>query len=514
MKIKRFVAPDMRTVLRMVRDEQGADAVILSNRPVPGGIEVVAATDYDEQLAQDALKSLLPQKPATALDQSREADISLPAQLAGALRAAAPPPVVDERPALIPEALVKAIAAKSAAPAPAPAAAPATVAGKRADFSAFLAEAKERIARSASSEMPPSETVRPAPATRAPAAAFMDPEPTVAPTAAALDAQARATHREAEAVARRSAPRAVRISPWDEDPSLLQVRAELVEMREMMEREMQRMTGERLRGSPARALALDALASYGCEDALAREVAAKIPAEADPARARGLMLGQLAHLLPVASFDPLRTPGVVALVGPTGAGKTTTLAKLAARYAAEHGPRDVALITTDTQRPGGREQLHAYGRQFGLTVVEAGSEEALHEALHRLRDYPLVLVDTAGHGQRDRAMVGQLNWLRHAGKVRTMLVMPANAHSADLDEVIRRFGFVAPEAAILTKLDETGRLGAALSVLVRHQLPLAYTTDGQNVPDDLSTAEASRLVLKLEELRRAGDRPAEDADAA
>jgi flagellar biosynthesis protein FlhF len=509
MKIKRFVAPDMRTVLRMVREEQGADAVILSNRPVPGGIEVVAATDYDEQLAQDALKSLLPQKPATALDQSREADISLPAQLAGALRAAAPP-VVDERPALIPEALVRAIAAKSAASAPAP------VAGKRADFSAFLAEAKERIARSASSEMPSSEAVRPAPAPapRAPAAAFMDPEPTVAPTAASLDAQARATHREAEAVARRSAPRAVRISPWDEDPSLLQVRAELVEMREMMEREMQRMTGERLRGSPARALALDALASYGCEDALAREVAAKIPVEADPARARGLMLGQLAHLLPVASFDPLRTPGVVALVGPTGAGKTTTLAKLAARYAAEHGPRDVALITTDTQRPGGREQLHAYGRQFGLTVVEAGSEEALHEALHRLRDYPLVLVDTAGHGQRDRAMVGQLNWLRHAGKVRTMLVMPANAHSADLDEVIRRFGFVAPEAAILTKLDETGRLGAALSVLVRHQLPLAYTTDGQNVPDDLGTAEASRLVLKLEELRRAGDRPAEDADAA
>ncbi|GAB3738135.1 flagellar biosynthesis protein FlhF [Silanimonas algicola] len=513
MKIKRFVAPDMRTVLRMVREEQGADAVILSNRPVPGGIEVVAATDYDEQLAQDALKSLLPQKPATALDQSREADIGLPAQLAGALRAAAPPPALDERPALIPEALVKAIAAKAAA---SEATAP-VASGKRADFSAFLAEAKERIARTTSSEAPAPEAARPAPVpspARAPAASFMDPEPAVAPSSAALDAQARATDREAEAVARRSAPRAVRISPWDEDPSLLQVRAELVEMREMMEREMQRMTGERLRGSPARAFALDALASYGCEDALAREVAAKIPAEADPARARGLMLGQLAHLLPVAHFDPLRTPGVVALVGPTGAGKTTTLAKLAARYAAEHGPRDVALITTDTQRPGGREQLHAYGRQFGLTVVEAGSEEALHEALHRLRDYPLVLVDTAGHGQRDRAMVGQLNWLRHAGKVRTMLVMPANAHSADLDEVIRRFGFVAPEAAILTKLDETGRLGAALSVLVRHQLPLAYTTDGQHVPDDLATAEASRLVLKLEELRRAGDRPAEDADAA
>lgn len=488
MKIKRFVAPDMRTVLRMVRDEQGADAVILSNRPVPGGVEVVAATDYDEQLAHDALKSLLPQRPATALDQTRDADIGLPAHLAGALRAAAPP----------------AEAATAAAP-------PAT--GKRADFSAFLADAKERIARGtaampARGPQPASAAPASTAARRDAAATFMDPEPEPAsrvasPSAAAPEAQA-------------TRPQAVRISPWDEDPSLGQVRAELAEMRGMMEREMQRMDGERLRISPARALALDALASYGCEDALARAVATKIPVDADPARARGLMLGQLAHLLPVTSFDPLRTPGVVALVGPTGAGKTTTVAKLAARYATEHGPRDVALITTDTQRPGGREQLHTYGRQFGLTVVEAGSEDALNAALQRLRDYPLVLIDTAGHGQRDRAMVGQLNWLRHAGKVRTMLVMPANAHNADLDEVVRRFGFIAPEAAILTKLDETGRLGAALSVLVRHGLPLAFSTDGQNVPADIDVADASRLVLKLDELRRAGDRPSvtvEDADA-
>ena len=92
MKIKRFVAPDMRSVLRMVREEQGADAVILSNRPVPGGIEVVSATDYDEQLAQDALKSLLPQKPATALDLPNDTDPGLPDQLARALRGVAPAP--------------------------------------------------------------------------------------------------------------------------------------------------------------------------------------------------------------------------------------------------------------------------------------------------------------------------------------------------------------------------------------------------------------------------------------
>lgn len=502
MKIKRFVAPDMRTVLRMVREEQGADAVILSNRSVPEGIEVVAATDYDEQLAQDALKSLLPQKPATALDHARDSDIGLPSELAGALRAAAPPAPVQVR-----DASKKPVAT-----------------GERADFSAFLAEAKQRIVRSTTATAAKEATARANTSSFSATPSFMNPEPVIesvsASSAAAGRAEASSTSLARVSVEAApsvgSRPRSVRIAPWDEDPSLVEVRTELAEMRGMMEREMQRMTGERLRGSHGRGAALDALASYGCEDALAREVVAKIPADADPTRARGLMLGQLAHLIPVAAFDPLRTPGVVALVGPTGAGKTTTLAKLAVRYAAEHGSRDVALITTDTQRPGGREQLHAYGRQYGLTVVEASSEEALHSALDRLKAYPLVLIDTAGHGQRDRALVGQLNWLRHAGKVRTMLVMPANAHNADLDEVVRRFGFISPEAAILTKLDETGRLGAALSVLVRHKLPLAFTTDGQCVPEDLAMAEPSHLVLKLEELRRAGDRPvlAEDVDAA
>lgn len=508
MKIKRFVAPDMRSVLRMVREEQGPDAVILSNRPVTGGVEVVAATDYDEQLAQDALKSLLPQKPATALDGVRDADPALARQLAQALRA--PAGAATESVAVAVEGAQPAAATAVASP------------SRRADFSAFLAEAKERLSRSSAVSPGPVAAPPPAKATVA-ASAKPAPKASVAPLPRAAEPaprqpQAPSSPALVPAPAPTPArPQQVRIAPWDEDPSLAQVRAELVEMRQMMEREMQRMVGERLRIAPGRAAALDALAGCGCEEALARDVVARIPADADPARARGLMLGQLAHLLPIVATDPLRTPGVVALVGPTGAGKTTTVAKLAARYAAEHSPRDVALITTDLHRPGGREQLHAYGRQFGLSVFEAGSEEALHAALHRLRDYPLVLVDTAGHGARDRAMVGQLNWLRHAGKVRTMLVMPANAHNADLDEVVRRFGFIAPEAAILTKLDETGRLGAALSVLVRHRLPLAFTTDGQQVPEDLAVADASHLVLKLEELRRAGERPsvtAEDADAA
>jgi flagellar biosynthesis protein FlhF len=108
-------------------------------------------------------------------------------------------------------------------------------------------------------------------------------------------------------------------------------------------------------------------------------------------------------------------------------------------------------------------------------------------------------------GQRDKALAAQFTWLRAARRVRTFLTLPANAQTNDLDEVVRRFRNAEPEGTILTKLDETGCLGAALSVLIRHRLPVAYVTDGQRVPEDLHRAEAHRLVLRLGELRRAAD---------
>ena len=118
-----------------------------------------------------------------------------------------------------------------------------------------------------------------------------------------------------------------------------------------------------------------------------------------------------------------------------------------------------------------------------------------------------MLIDTAGLGQRDRNLVGQLNWLRASGQVQTLLCLPANSHFADLDEVVRRFSTVQPQGVVLTKLDETGRLGSALSVVVDHQLPMAWVTDGQRVPDDLHRANSAHLVLRLDQLRREADEP-------
>jgi flagellar biosynthesis protein FlhF len=274
-------------------------------------------------------------------------------------------------------------------------------------------------------------------------------------------------------------------------------------MRQMIEREVGRFSEDRLRENPVRANALEELMEYGCENELARSIATLIPKTADSRRARGLQLGILAKSLIVTKQEPIENGGVIALIGPTGVGKTTTLAKLAARYARAHSARDVALITTDVYRIGAREQLYTYGRLLGMPVVEAADEAALGEALIRLKDYKLVLIDTAGLSQRDSTLVNQLSWLAKYPQIASYLVMPANAQTRDLDEVIHRFGVARPKGAILTKLDETGRLGSALSLTIRRKLPIAYVTDGQRVPEDLHRAEPSRLALRVSELRQA-----------
>ena len=285
------------------------------------------------------------------------------------------------------------------------------------------------------------------------------------------------------------------------------MREELAQMRQMIEREMHRLTDERLRGSPVRLQAMQLMEDYGFDAGITRDIVLQLPPDPPEPKGRGLMLGLISKRLPVCPADPLELGGVIALVGPTGACKTTTIAKLAARFVAQHGPRDIALVTTDTARIGGREQLHGYGRQLGIAVHEADSDAALIQLLQKLDDYRLVLVDTAGLGQRDRALASQLTWLRAARNVSTLLVLPANSHYADLDEVVRRFGAARPQGVILSKLDETGRLGSALSVVVDHQLPLTWVTDGQRVPEDLHRANAASLVLHLEDLRRAADKP-------
>ena len=568
MKIKRFVAPDMRTAFAMVRQEHGPDAVILSNRVTEDGVEIVAASNYDEALVKHTLEAMRPANTTAPLhpllDPAPQATAPTRATSTGAQNAAptlspaeaaanyfarrqataapaapaAPAPVRAEVPVAPPSAPVAIIAPVAAANEAPPRFTPSQpvrdIAPQLIEPTSFAAKLAACLPAAPANEpapavaphAEPAAPPRPRTAVRADIDDTLDldallpsiappvalPDPAPAPKVATLPAARLPTADTVPAPAAVTVPTLTVVADnaadaRESDAQLVQMRGELAAMREMIEREMHRLTDERLRGSPVRMQAMELMEDYGFDAGITRDIALQIPADTEAHRGRGLMLGLLSKKLPVTEADPLETGGVVALVGPTGAGKTTTIAKLAACFAQRHNARDVALVTTDTVRIGGREQLHGYGRQLGIAVHEADSAQGLALVLERLRDYKLVLIDTAGLGQRDRNLVGQLNWLRASGQVQTLLCLPANSHFADLDEVVRRFSTVQPQGVVLTKLDETGRLGSALSVVVDHQLPMAWVTDGQRVPDDLHRANSAHLVLRLDQLRREADEP-------
>ena len=167
----------------------------------------------------------------------------------------------------------------------------------------------------------------------------------------------------------------------------------------------------------------------------------------------------------------------------------------------------MAFSVSASSLPVVRMAVRTSSWRLSINSRRRSSNSDLGQLLQRLSDYKLVLIDTAGLGQRDRGLVAQLQWLRAAGQIRTLLTLPANVGFQDMDEVVRRFAPARPEGLVLTKLDETGRFGAALSIAVDHQLPITWVADGQDVPADLQRASAANLVLRLEDLRRAADMP-------
>ncbi|MBW8372764.1 AAA family ATPase [Stenotrophomonas sp.] len=537
MKIKRFVASDMRSAMNLVRKEHGPDAVILSNRRIEEGVEIVAAANYDESAVQRALEAARKDvAPAPAPRPRSAADAVIAAVTRRKAPVATPEPVAATTSAVA--ALARAAVgatgrtldtANEIVPPPGSDGFAATLARASVGPAVNEPSLPEQIfapfnveqAAAASPAAPVEAVAAPAPINRArfvidppldemdeaamPVAAALAPLPVVAAALPLPIAETVTTAANEPAAPVASVPELTIIQRDDEE--IRQLRHEVAGMRHVIEREMHRFTDERLRGSPVRAAALDLMDEYGFDAGISRDVAMQIPLDTEAHRGRGLMLGLLSKKLPIAPVDPLEAGGVIALVGPTGAGKTTTIAKLASRFAEAHAARDVALVTTDTGRIGAREQLYGFGRQLGIAVHEASSGSDLNQLLERLKDYKLVLIDTAGLGPRDRALAAQLQWLRAAEQIRTLLVLPANTSFGDMDEVVRRFSAANPQGVVLSKLDETGRFGTALSVAVDHRLPITWVTDGQDVPEDLHRASAANLVLRLEDLRRAADMP-------
>jgi flagellar biosynthesis protein FlhF len=233
----------------------------------------------------------------------------------------------------------------------------------------------------------------------------------------------------------------------------------------------------------------------GISKKLATKIANRLDDQEDSAFAFEKAKEMLTKVLPVMNDDLLEYGGVVALVGPTGVGKTTTIAKLAAKFSLKHGANEVALITTDNYRIGAHEQIATYGKLLGVPVRVASNAEELRDHINSFNDRRLVLIDTAGMSQRDMRLADQIQTLKQEDiPIKTYLVMSAATQYKSVNEIINAFKVFEPESSILTKLDETATQGSILSSVIEHQLPISFMTNGQQVPEDIYIPDAPALI--------------------
>ncbi len=281
------------------------------------------------------------------------------------------------------------------------------------------------------------------------------------------------------------------------------MKEEMTSIRRLLEHQVSGLMWQEVeRREPLRAMLIKRLQRMGVSEDLADQLACYIPEDTVPAKAWKALLGLVSDQIPISRQDILKRGGVVALLGPTGVGKTTTIAKLAARAAMEFGSDNVALVTTDTYRIGAHEQLAIYGRIMGCPVRVAKDSKELADVIYQLRNRRLVLVDTAGMGQRDVRLSEQLDTLmQESGEViHSYLVLPATAQRQVLQETIDHFKRIPLSGCIMTKLDESLSLGEFLSVVVQNALPVAYIANGQRVPEDIVIAQPKYMVAKANEL--------------
>jgi len=273
---------------------------------------------------------------------------------------------------------------------------------------------------------------------------------------------------------------------------------EIRSMRGMLEEQLAEIvwTGQPQR-APLKTMVLKEMLAAGFSASLSRLLAEKLPATEKAQDAMNWIRMVLGRNLAVLENEKeiLDKGGVFALVGPTGVGKTTTTAKLAARCVMRHGAAKLALITTDGYRIGAYEQLRIYGKILGVMVHSVKDETDLRIALDELKSKHIVLIDTVGVGQRDKMVAEQVAMLSGVGsQVKRLLCLSAIATGETLNEVVRSYVGGGLDGCIVTKLDEAATIGNVLDVVIRQKLKLYYVANGQRVPEDLHAVNRHYLV--------------------
>jgi len=427
MNVKKFTAATTRDALRMVRDELGDEAVILSNRKVGEGVEIMA-------MSNEALSDMTKAHSEPALSQPGWSQPRVPQ---GGLPG-------------IPQLNVKADVASRVRNLPQPV------------INAPL------LPQQVSSPRQPRKIIQ-------------------------QDALATAQYPSNKAHAPMQAAEAGKaVASAMVSPEQQVLAKEIKSMRSMLQEQFACMAwSDMQQRDPKRTKLLRNLVNAGFSPALARQFLDKMPADADMSWVNQV----LTHNLHVATQaeDVVVRGGVYALTGPTGVGKTTTTAKLAARAVVRYGADSVALITTDSYRIGALEQLRIYGKILGVAVHAARDTNDLRVTLSGLKHKRLVLIDTMGMGQRDKRVAEQAAMFDEAG-VQRLLLLNSTSSGDTLEDVVSMYKGHGVIGCIATKLDEAATLGAVLDVMVRHKLSLHYVANGQRVPEDLHEVNMAYLL--------------------
>jgi len=489
MKVKRFFAPDMRQAMLRVREEIGADAVIVSNHRVAGGVEVVAAHEHEYEAAQEEFKRKRAAQKGRAAAQQQSAKGKVHSNLADELRKAQ---------ARIATAQVGGEDSRDKNR---------QLDNDDAELSDILDTLKQRQRERAQQAVRNFEHNRDTrdeavlKTSTAQAKPQRMAQPPLSPT------------RNAEPTQGLDQEREVISSMQDEIESLKAVLNAKKETAPQAQPQPQSQTQSRPQaqepsstykpmqsptGVDSAAVRVEKrLERIGLGGQLSRQLTNGLSEQAELDDAWRSTLTRLSDVIPVAGEDFIERGGMIAFVGPTGVGKTTTIGKLAARYVLKHGSSSVALVTTDSYRIAAHEQLLTFGRILDVPVRVVDENNPLEDVLNSLRSKRLVLIDTAGMNAHEPHTQAQLNMLQDVTlRLKKLLVLSCSSQRHVIESAYQTYASLGLSGCVLSKLDESGNLGESLDLVVENGLQVAYVTDGQRVPDDIDIAHKRDLVSR------------------
>jgi flagellar biosynthesis protein FlhF len=454
MKVKRIFAPDMRQAMRRAREEIGPDAVIVSNHRVAGGVEVVAAHEHEFEAAQAEFKR--------EYERKKRKDEQVQVLTGGRQRSELDVELQKTR--------------------------------------LHIAEARERASQTSQSyHSDGQKNLQVEEAEDEDLQTILE----------SLKARQRAKDEEKLSLFDELSEEPVSsFSPVAQhsEQVIQGMQQEIQQLKSLLEQQLSPSTRkvwvEEVKrpaegGSSVASKLNRRFERIGLSDAISSHLTKGLESDLDVAKAWRITLSKLTDAIPVMGEDFIDRGGMIAFVGPTGVGKTTTIGKLAARYVLQHGSAGLAMVTTDSYRIAAHEQLRTFGRILDVPVRVVDENNSLEEVLLSLRGKRLVLIDTAGMSQHEGPSEAQKAMLSSVSvRLKKLLVLSCSSQRQVLEDAYANYQSIGLNGCVLSKLDESGSLGEALTLAIEKGLSISYITDGQRVPDDIEIAQRNDLVSR------------------